>query len=134
MKLTQEQIDIIAKKVAANLGQKLPSTPAPPASSSESGFNSPFLGDGVFNTIDEAVNAATTAFQKFSEKSLDVRDKIIASIRHDMLENAELLARLAHEETGLGRLDSKIVKNQLVTNKTPELKTSNPLPGAAIMD
>lgn len=119
MKLTQEQIDSIARRVAANLGQKLPDASAASSESSNSGFNSAFLGDGIFNTIDEAVQAAGTAYQQFSEMSLEIRDSLIANIRQDMMENAEMLAQMAHEETGLGRLDNKIAKNKLVTEKTP---------------
>ena len=36
-----------------------------------------------------------------------------------MREQSAELARLAHEETGLGRAEDKTVKNLLVTNKTP---------------
>ena len=36
-----------------------------------------------------------------------------------MLEHAAALARAAHEETGLGRVEDKVVKNLLVTEKTP---------------
>ncbi|NIR92346.1 MAG: aldehyde dehydrogenase family protein, partial [Gammaproteobacteria bacterium] len=77
------------------------------------------LNDGVFNTIDDAVNAAREAFHRFSAMPLEKRVEIIAAIRKSMLENAELLAREANAETGLGRVESKIVKNRLVTEKTP---------------
>jgi len=36
-----------------------------------------------------------------------------------MLEHAEDLAGLAHSETGLGRVEDKVIKNRLVTEKTP---------------
>ncbi len=114
MKLTDEQIQIIAQKVAANLGQSLPASPsaAPQAASAPA-------REGIFNTIDEAVAAAEMAFQQFSTMPLERRDAIIASIRASMTEHGEFLAREAHRETGLGRLESKIVKNKLVTDKTP---------------
>ena len=39
-----------------------------------------------------------------------------------MLANAEALAKSAREETGLGRYEDKVVKNRLVTEKTPGLE------------
>jgi len=53
------------------------------------------------------------------ELSLEVRNRIIRSIRVKMLEHAEDLAKRAFEETGYGRVEDKIVKNRLVTEKTP---------------
>ena len=116
-KLTDEQIQLIAQRVAENLGVSFNNAPkSEPASRPTSGV---ITGDGIFTTVDEAVQAAENAFQQFSKMKLETREKIIASIRRDMLENAEMLAKMAHEETGLGRVESKIVKNRLVTEKTP---------------
>jgi len=47
------------------------------------------------------------------------RNAIIAAIRDAMREHGTALAKEAHEETGLGRYEDKIIKNQLVTEKTP---------------
>ncbi len=116
-KLSDEQIQQIARRVAENLGVPLRNAPAGAASPDKKPGAA--HGEGIFPTVDAAVSAAEQAFQRFSAMTLEARDKIIASIRHDMLENAELLARMAHEETGLGRVESKIIKNRLVTEKTP---------------
>jgi propionaldehyde dehydrogenase len=75
------------------------------------------LGDGIHATIDQAVAAATIAYQAFGSMGLDGRRVIIEAIRHSMLEHAEHLARMAHQETHLGRFEDKIVKNRLVTTK-----------------
>lgn len=119
MKLTEEQIQIIARKVAENLGQEGKSSPAPGFPAPQNPAASVQYREGIFANIEEAVAAAEEAFRHFSALKLEKRDEIIASIRHDMLENAELLAREAHAETGLGRVESKIIKNRLVTEKTP---------------
>ncbi|MCK4413329.1 MAG: aldehyde dehydrogenase EutE [Candidatus Eisenbacteria sp.] len=76
-------------------------------------------GDGIFASIDAAVEAATTAFRRLRAASLESRTQIIAAIREAMLREAEPLARLAHEETGYGRVDDKTRKNRMVTQKTP---------------
>ena len=75
------------------------------------------LGDGIHATIDQAVAAATIAYQAFGSLGLDGRRVIIEAVRHSMLEHAEHLARMAHQETHLGRFEDKIVKNRLVTTK-----------------
>ncbi len=127
MKLTEEQIQIIARKVAENLGQEWKSAPAPGFPAPQNPAASTQYSEGVFAAIDEAVAAADEAFRRFSALKLEKRDEIIAGIRRDMLENAELLAWEAHAETGLGRVESKIIKNRLVTEKTPGTEDLKPI-------
>src|SRR5437763_1086474 len=50
---------------------------------------------------------------------LDQRKTIIAAVRRAALDQAEVLARMAVEETGLGRVDDKTTKNRLVAEKAP---------------
>jgi propionaldehyde dehydrogenase len=76
------------------------------------------LGDGVFARLDEAVGAARAAFEG-TRLDPDLRKAIIEAVRRAALDQAEPLARLAVEETGLGRVDDKTVKNRLVAAKTP---------------
>src|SRR5436190_1015017 len=73
---------------------------------------------GVFESMDEAVRAASVAFCQYDAMGLKKRNEIIASIRGAMREHGSMLAKMANEETGLGRYDDKILKNQLVTEKT----------------
>ena len=77
------------------------------------------LGDGIYATIDEAVDAARRGFLRFRRIGLEGRKAIIASVRSAMLENAERLSEMACAETGLGRVADKIVKNRLVTTRAP---------------
>ena len=77
------------------------------------------LGGGVFSSISAAVEAAQVAFEEFRALGLEGRREVIESIRQSMRKHAAELARLAHEETGLGRTEDKVVKNLLVTDKTP---------------
>ena len=126
--LSDRQVDIIASRLAermsAHARQQAPAVAAPrraPVSAPREA-----LGDGVFATVDDAVDAAATAFRELDGMSLEGRQKIIASIRESMFENAEELARLAHAETGLGRVEDKIVKNRLVTRKTSGTEVLTP--------
>ena len=75
-------------------------------------------GDGVFATLDEAIAAASAAFRS-TRLELGQRKVIIEAVRRAATEQAEALARLAVEETGLGRVDDKTVKNRLVAQKAP---------------
>ncbi len=69
--------------------------------------------------MNEAIEAAKKAQKVVRNMSLDQREKIISVIRRKTRENAELLARLAVDETGMGNVGHKILKNHLVADKTP---------------
>jgi acyl-CoA reductase-like NAD-dependent aldehyde dehydrogenase len=76
-------------------------------------------GDGIFGTIDEAARASRSAFAALSAIGLEQRKAIIESMRQAMRREAQHLARMAVDESGLGRYEDKIQKNLLVTNTTP---------------
>jgi aldehyde dehydrogenase len=85
------------------------------------------LGDGIFTSIDAAVRASRAAFFQLSSAGLERRKLMIESIRQVLRPQAEPLARLAVEETGLGRVEDKVKKNLLVTNKTPGCEDLDPM-------
>ena len=85
------------------------------------------LGDGIFRTIDEAVAAARRAFREYQRLGLGGRKAVVDSIRAAMLEESERLAHMAHQETGLGRPDDKVIKNRLVAAKTPGPEDLEPM-------
>jgi acyl-CoA reductase-like NAD-dependent aldehyde dehydrogenase len=75
--------------------------------------------DGVFSTVDEAVEAAEKAFEEFSKISLSVRKTMIEKMRETSIQHAKELAQIAVQETGLGRVEDKTAKNLLAAKKTP---------------
>ena len=77
------------------------------------------LGDGIHATIDEAVKAARRAFMTHRDLGLEKRKTIVESMRAAMLREGERLAYMAAEETQIGRAEDKVIKNRLVTIKTP---------------
>ena len=77
------------------------------------------LGDGIHATIEEAVKAARTAFISYREMGLESRKTLVEGMRAAMLREGERLAYMAAEETGIGRAEDKVVKNRLVTTRTP---------------
>lgn len=76
---------------------------------------------GVFETMEEAIEAAHEAQACYMNNSIADREKFIAAIRNVILkqENLELLARMAAEETGMGNFEDKVIKNRLAASKTP---------------
>jgi propionaldehyde dehydrogenase len=83
-------------------------------------------GDGLFNTVAEAVEAAVAAQKKLLQMSLERRREIIASIRTAILAQNERLAKLAVSETRLGRVEDKIRENILCATKTPGVEDIQP--------
>ena len=73
------------------------------------------------------MNAAERAQQRYADAGTDLREAVIASIRRVMLDNAERLATMAREETGLGRPEDKLRKNILVASRTPGPEDLAPL-------
>ena len=119
-RLSDAVVDAIARQVLERLhGQPTQPAPALRPAQSESVARGGALPAGVFRSIDECVAAAKAAFNDFSRIGLERRKVIVAAIRESMLVNAISLARDAHDETGLGRVEDKIIKNRLVTRKTP---------------
>ncbi|MDK1019890.1 MAG: aldehyde dehydrogenase EutE [Actinomycetota bacterium] len=77
------------------------------------------LGEGIYATVDEAVAAASAAFEEYRTLGLDARKGLIEAIRAAMRIENERLAYMARQETGLGRADDKVLKNALVIERTP---------------
>ncbi len=97
---------------------------AAPEAMASATAGSPFAG--VFEDIYSAVYAADKAFREFSEISLDVRRRMIAEMRAAVLDNLDRLSRLAVEETGMGRIEDKILKNRLAAERTPGVEDLEP--------
>lgn len=74
----------------------------------------------------EALAAVDKAYKQYKEYSIEQREKMIAKIREFTLAEAENMARLGVEETGMGRVADKIIKHQLVANKTPGTEDLHP--------
>jgi propionaldehyde dehydrogenase len=76
-------------------------------------------GGGIFATVDEAVAAARKAYQELRTLSIEKRETLIQAMRDVAYENATILAQMAVDESGMGRVSDKIIKNQLAARKTP---------------
>jgi len=75
---------------------------------------------GVFQTMEEAISAAKKAQKELQANfSIEEREPLIAAIRKEMHNHVEKMAVMAEEETGMGRCEDKVIKNQLAIDKTP---------------
>jgi len=90
------------------------------------GTNSLETIPGVFDDINKAIYEAKKAHKVFLETSLEIRREMIRSMRQVAEDNAEQFARLAVDETGMGRYEDKIRKNQLAGRMTPGVEDLGP--------
>ncbi len=81
---------------------------------------------GVFPTMSEALAAVDKAYKQYKEYSVAQREKMIEKIRELTKNEAEEMAKLGVEETGMGRVEDKIIKHLLVAEKTPGTEDLHP--------
>jgi aldehyde dehydrogenase len=103
MQIQEQVIAEIAREVVARLRVQM----REPAAANGNGAET---RDGVFATVDEAVNAAYEAQKKVAEMSLEDRKRILSIIIRICNDRREELGRMELEETKVGRLDHKILK------------------------
>ncbi|HUP60425.1 MAG TPA: aldehyde dehydrogenase family protein [Thermoanaerobaculia bacterium] len=121
-RLTDQEIEEIARRIAADISRgSVNVAPAAPAAADAAPG-----GLGIFATVTDAVNAAKIAQQQFVALKLQHRGRILEAMRQAMRENETVLAKAAHDETGLGRAEDKVFKNRLVTDRTPGLEDLAP--------
>jgi aldehyde dehydrogenase len=110
MQATEQLVRSVVEQVLAQLGAGVP-----PASNGR-GFSGRF---GIFTCVDEAVTAATEAFERLSERTIEDRKRIIDHIRRISIEQSVELGTMEMEETQIGRLAHKIEKLKTLGEKTP---------------
>lgn len=129
-KLSDAQIEAIVQRVKTRVGME---PAAPPSAARTIAPHLSYVGrpghstpepaaagkDGIYPDLDAAVAAAQRSFRALDALTLAKRFELVAAMRTTMRANAELLARMACEETGMGRVADKVQKNHLVIDKTP---------------
>ena len=118
MALTEQQIRQITDEIVRSLSgairaEAVAPAPAPKPQPAES-------GRWLCDTAEEAVRNAKAAQAKLADMTLEKRGELIAAMRKAGIDNAEYLARLAHEETGYGHVEDKI-QNKLYICQEPEI-------------
>ncbi len=74
---------------------------------------------GIFESMDDAVEAAHKAQREYFEYTLADRQRFIDAIRAHLRTKVDEMARRVTEETGMGNFPHKVIKNQLVLDQTP---------------
>lgn len=100
MEMEKEQIAELVREVMKKLGQE--TNPG-----------------GVFEKMEDAIEAAALAQKELMTLKLEQRNKLIQAMREAVVAEAEYIAKLAVEETKMGRVEDKIQKNILAAMKTP---------------
>lgn len=109
MVIDEKQLQDIVNKVIVNIQSNPQSNPK----------DDPKKLLGVFDEMNDAINAAKRAQSVMQKLSMDCREKIISNIRKKTIENAEIMANMGVEETKMGNVGHKILKHQLLAEKTP---------------
>ncbi len=109
MQATEAVIRSVVQEVLARMGS------LPPAANGR-GFTGRY---GIFTCVDEAVAAATEAFERLSERTIEDRKRIIDHIRRISIEQSVELGTMEMEETKIGRLVHKIEKLKTLGERTP---------------
>ena len=113
MQATEELIRNVVQQVLPQMGNgKAPRT-APAARAAMPGRH------GIFTCVDEAVAAATEAFEQLSERTLADRKRIIDHIRRISIDDCVELGTMEMDETKIGRLPHKIEKLKTLGERTP---------------
>lgn len=109
-KLVSAIVDEVVARLKTNGVTNTPvSTPVPTSTNTT----------GVFEDMNDAINATLAAQKQWVETPKRDRESVIAALRQAMHDHAETFARMAQQETGMGRVDDKIVKHHNAADATP---------------
>ena len=113
MQLTEDAIRSVVQQVLAEVGK------IPASSASKNGPSSHDGRHGLFTSVDDAVAAAKTAFEKLQKLGIDGRRRAIDQIRRISIASCVELGTMEMNETKVGRLKHKIEKLKTLGEKTP---------------
>ncbi|UCH20289.1 MAG: aldehyde dehydrogenase [Deltaproteobacteria bacterium] len=108
MNLDEKLVNRIVEKVVERLAeQEVDNSPKENASAEKSGGT-----DGVFQDIETCIQAAVFAQKELLALPIEVRRKIVQTIRETALTNAQDYGRMEFKETGLGKSEDNVAKVQ----------------------
>src|SRR5271154_1449773 len=110
MQATEELIRNVVEQVLTRMGT------ISPGPAGGRGFAGRF---GIFTCVDEAVAAATDAFEQLSQRTIEDRKRIIDHIRRISIDQCVELGTMEMEETQIGRLNHKIEKLKTLGLRSP---------------
>jgi aldehyde dehydrogenase len=123
LQLSEEMIRNVVTQVLAEVG---PPPGVAGNGANQSSSSSSFAGrHGIFNDANEAVAAASEAFELLSQSSRENRKRAIDQIRRISIEQCVELGTLEMNETKVGKLEHKIEKLQALGEKIPGVEFMN---------
>ncbi len=105
MNINENEISEIVKNVLSEMGGKNPTPKRKQL--------------GVFDTMEEALAEVNKAYTLFRHYNKEQRENIIREIRKLTHAEAEIMSKMAVEETKMGNVYHKTLKHHLVADKTP---------------
>ena len=75
--------------------------------------------DGVFDRMEDAINASKKAFEEFKVFSIRDRERLISIVRRVTRDHAEEFSKMTFEETGMGDVKDKIIKHRNCAKNSP---------------
>jgi acyl-CoA reductase-like NAD-dependent aldehyde dehydrogenase len=113
----REMVAAIVEAVITQLHRPgSPATPSPPHRVVPAG------GGPLFDDVDAAVSATAAAQKIWVQTPRATKEKVIAALRKVMHARTEEFARMALEETGMGRYEDKLVKHHNAADTTPGIE------------
>jgi aldehyde dehydrogenase len=117
MKITDDQVRLIVRRVIDDMHSPGKVQASPPVKTGEW---------GVFEAMNDAVEAAHQAFLRFEPFGLQDRKRFIDAVRAMMLGHKSEFAAMAVEQTGMGRVEHKTAKNENAAIHSPGVEFLQP--------
>ena len=119
MNISEKELQNIVSEVVRNVVNKIDAN----NSSNQHSDN----GDwGVFENMNDAVDAAYQAFLEYKERSMQCRKKFIDAVRQMSIDHKDELAAMTVEETKMGRVEHKISKFINAAENSPGIEYLKP--------
>ncbi len=119
MNINEDQLRNLIQNIVKQVVSQPESTQVSPATNSKGDW-------GVFDDMNDAVEAAHEAFQLFKERSVQCRKTITDSVRQMTMDYKEEFARMTVEETKMGRVEHKIAKFINAAKHSPGIEYLHP--------
>ena len=85
------------------------------------------IKSGQFSEMDRLIENAEKAQRELLSLTLEKRKEIIRNIRQIILENMDALCKMSVDETKMGNIKDKHIKNSLAALKTPGVEDLEPV-------
>jgi len=76
----------------------------------------------IFGRVDDAIAAAHSAYRRYMSQTLALRTKIISALRAELAPLISEMSERAVDETGMGNVADKILKNRAALDNTPGIE------------